>query len=346
MRVCLIVGARPQFIKVAAFSRACEDAGISFYLLHTGQHYDRALSDIFFDELDLPTPDVNLAVGSASHGEQTGKMIAGIEPILAADTNGFDYVVVFGDTNSTVAGAIAATKIDLPVVHVEAGVRSFDRAMPEEINRVVTDRIADYLFCPSAVAVEHLASEGIVKGVYLTGDLMYDSVRRYVSDRSERRVAEGQWALATIHRAENTDDRSRLSQMLACLEAADMPVVWPLHPRTLNRLDVLKLDVPDNVRLMDPVSYINMLDLIRDATLVLTDSGGVQKEAYWLQTPCITLRSSTEWPETIQSGWNTLIDGDASAIAEAVARRPTRVPGNEYGSGNAAFNMVQILAGA
>lgn len=347
-RVCLVVGARPQFIKAAELIHGGGRVDLDYTLVHTGQHYDPGLSDVFFDELDIPAPQINLNVGSGSHARQTGEIMSRFERYLF-DTGFPDWLVVFGDTNSTLAASITAAKLGVPVAHVEAGLRSFDRTMPEELNRVVTDRISDLLFCPSDLAVTNLANEGIVRGVHNTGDIMFDSVVRHNSAIAQRtrqissRMGSDPWVLATIHRPANTDKPDGLDAALACLEAAGMPVVWPVHPRARSRLESNGTKVPDNVRLVDPMGYLTMLAHIGAATRVLTDSGGVQKEAFWLSTPCITLRDTTEWPETVAQGWNVLVGNDPEAVREAVDR-PTPVDqANPYGNGDSAQRMAALL---
>lgn len=347
-RACIVVGARPQFIKAAEMIHAGSLDGLEYSLVHTGQHYDSSLSGVFFDELSIPEPQVNLETGSGPHGWQTGEIMSRLERYLL-DAGLPDWVVVFGDTNSTIAAAITAAKLGIRVAHVEAGLRSFDRTMPEEINRVVTDKISQLLFCPSDLAIKHLADEGIVDGVHYTGDIMFDSVVRHGSAIAERaahvssRMGSDPWALATIHRAANTDSPDRLEAMLACLAAVEMPVVWPVHPRARDRLDANASHVPDNVRLIDPVGYLTMLAHISAATRVLTDSGGVQKEAFWLRTPCITLRDRTEWPETVDQGWNILVGSDQEAVRSAIQRQIPHKQTNPYGDGYSAQRMAELL---
>lgn len=346
MNIVTIVGARPQFIKAAAVSRVLRLRHREV-LVHTGQHYDANMSAVFFDELGIPPPDVNLAVGSASHGAQTGAMLAKIEEVLLAECP--DWVLVYGDTNSTLAGALAAAKLHIPVAHVEAGLRSFNRAMPEEINRVLTDHISDLLLCPSETAVENLAREGITRGVVLIGDVMADALRLAV-ERADDSVLEssgvqqGSYALATVHRAENTDDPLRLQGILTGLTLLDMPVIFPAHPRARRAIAALGWTPPAHVRLIDPVGYLNMVALMRGARVVLTDSGGVQKEAYWLGVPCVTLRDETEWVETVTCGWNTLAGADPRRIV-AAARQPYPTTSRPplYGDGYAAERCVAAL---
>lgn len=358
MRVTTVVGARPQFIKAAAVSRVLTDAeGVDELLVHTGQHYDPGLSDVFFDELEIPAPSHHLGVGSASHGAQTGEMLARIEDVLL-DTRP-DWVLVYGDTNSTLAGALAAAKLHIPVAHVEAGLRSFNRRMPEEINRVLTDHAATLLFTPTETADRHLAAEGIpADRVRQVGDVMYD-VSRFFGEKAEREsdalvtlgLTPGEYALATIHRAENTDDPERLRVVFDALGTLNetLPVVLPLHPRTRAVLDRSgKLAwAADRVRMVEPVGYLDMVLLERHAALVATDSGGVQKEAYFAGVPCVTLRDETEWTELVELGWNRLAPpvDVASVVArfrEALAARP----GDEatpYGDGHSAEKIVDTL---
>ncbi len=332
MRVCSIVGARPQFIKAAIVSRALAQAGIEEILIHTGQHYDVQLDRIFFEELGLPAPHVHLGVGSGTHAVQTGQMMIRLEAALLALQPKPDWVLVYGDTNSTLAGALVAAKLKLPLAHVEAGLRSFNRFMPEEINRVVTDHLSQLLFAPTPTAVENLRREGITQGVYLTGDVMAEAVRCY-AEIARRRVplesltthAPGAYYVATVHRAENTDDPSRLQGIFEGLGQLALPVILPLHPRTRARLDGT-IWVPANVELREPVGYLAMLTLVQHARAVLTDSGGLQKEAIWLGIPCITLREETEWVETLEGGWNQLVGADPDRIAAAATRRPTGKP--------------------
>jgi UDP-GlcNAc3NAcA epimerase len=322
MKVVTVVGARPQFIKAAPVSRELRKAAVEI-LVHTGQHYDDKMSDVFFRELHIPTPDYHLGVGSGSHGVQTGEMLRRTEEVLLAEKP--DVLLVYGDTNSTLAGALAAAKLHIPVAHVEAGLRSLNKSMPEEINRLLTDHMSDLLFCPTETAVDNLSREGITKGVHLVGDVMYDSVRfnLRLAEAGSQIVQELQlppsgYALATVHRAENTDNPERLSAIFQALDliAAELPVVMPLHPRTRRQLEMTGRS-PARVRLIAPASYLDMLLLEKNARVILTDSGGVQKEARWLCVPCVTLRNETEWVETVQSGWNVLVGTDTRRIVAA-----------------------------
>ena len=336
MQVCTIVGARPQFVKAAVVSRALAAAGLRETLVHTGQHYDPAMSQVFFDELGIPRPAANLDVGSTTHAAQTGTAMIRLEGFLL-DRPPPDVVLVYGDTNSTLAGALVAAKMKLPLAHVEAGLRSFNRAMPEEINRIVTDQLADLLFCPTETAVENLRREGRTDGIHQTGDVMLDATRFFAARAAEQaplpslieHPPQGYY-LATIHRAENTDHPERLAGIFAGLWRLPAPVVLPLHPRTRERLGSLR--VPPNVTLHEPVSYLAMLTLVRHARAVLTDSGGVQKEALWLGVPCLTLRDETEWVETLEGGWNQLVGADPEAIAAGAARTPSS-PAPTLGAG-------------
>ncbi len=393
-KVATVVGARPQFIKAAAVSRAfarhngrCrEKPQISHLILHTGQHYDTKMSQVFFDELEIPHPDHNLGVGSDSHGVQTGKLLAAIEGTLEAEHP--DLVITYGDTNSTLAGALAASKLHMPLAHVEAGLRSFNRWMPEEINRIITDEISNLLFCPTTTAVENLKHEGIPSGrpakgvrdinaqaVYQIGDVMYDSILHYRDLAGKKsgileslRLGRKKYCLATLHRAENTDDPERLEAVMKALVLiADtgMKVIAPLHPRTLKAIGSLPgrqnacSDPAPGVKYIDPVGYLDMVQLEANAMAILTDSGGVQKEAYFLGVPCITLRDETEWTETVAAGWNMLTGASSEKILAAfeslpqeirndppfanVGTRIDRVP-NAYGDGHAAEKIVSILS--
>jgi UDP-N-acetylglucosamine 2-epimerase len=353
MKILSVVGARPQFIKAAPVSRVLRQRHREV-LVHTGQHYDAGMSAVFFEELDLPEPDVNLGIGSGSHGQQTGRMLMAIEEVLLAETP--DWVLVYGDTNSTLAGALAAVKLHVPVAHVEAGLRSFNRAMPEEHNRVLTDHCADLLFCPTQTAVDLLAREGVTRGVYRVGDVMVDALQSHAvlaRERSTIVVTLGltpkSYLLATVHRPYNTDVPENLRAIFAAFadvyRRTSEPVVLPLHPRTRRVLDDLALEPPTGVLAVDPVGYLDMLALEQSARLIMTDSGGVQKEAYCLAVPCITLRPETEWVETVAAGWNVLVHADQAAIAGAAVDRtwPAGEPPPVFGDGHAAERIVALL---
>lgn len=354
MKVLTIVGARPQFIKCAPVSRELRKVA-SEVLVHTGQHYDANMSEVFFGELQIPEPHCNLEVGSGSHGVQTGEMLKRIEEVLIAEQP--NWVLVYGDTNSTLAGALAAVKLQIPVAHVEAGLRSYNRRMPEEINRILADHLSALLFAPTATAVQNLQREGITKGVHHVGDVMYDSALDHV------RVAERKssildrltlkpksYYLATVHRAENTEDLGRLRNILEAFRqiAASAPLVWPVHPRSRRTLEQsLPAYLNDNaLRLIEPLPYFDLLILEKNARAVLTDSGGVQKEACWFEVPCITLRDETEWVETLESGWNRLAGADTERILRAVleASPPNSDSrANSHPRRSASRSIVEIL---
>lgn len=349
LQIISVVGARPQFIKASAVSRSFPEAFQDF-LLHTGQHYDARMSQIFFDELELAHPDVNLEIGSGQHGEQTGKMLAAIEAqILAVKP---DYVLVYGDTNSTLAGALAAVKLHVPLAHVEAGLRSYNRQMPEEINRVLSDHAADLLLCPTDTAVENLHKEGITNGVYNVGDVMYDALLHNLQLAAQKShvladlgLESGAYALATVHRAANTDEPGRLQGIIQAFGIVDTEIIFPVHPRTQKALDTQGLALPENVRAIPPVGYLDMLTLEKYAGCILTDSGGIQKEAYLLGVRCITLREETEWLETVQAGWNVLVGADPEAIASAYHDwMPAGERPDYFGDGHAAEQIIAILA--
>jgi UDP-GlcNAc3NAcA epimerase len=350
-RILSVVGARPQFVKAAVVAQAFgRTAGVSHDLIHTGQHYDAAMSDVFFTELGIRRPAHQLEFGGLSHGAMTGRMLEAIEGILLDERP--DALVVYGDTNSTLAGALAAAKLQVPVAHVEAGLRSMNRAMPEEINRIVADHVADLLFAPNETSRRQLATEGFSDDkVAVVGDVMLDAALRFAGDERvglERLAAlgidPGTYALATVHRAENTDSPARLAGILEGFALAGLPIVLPLHPRTRGKLAASGLQVPPNVRVVDPVGYLDMMQLERNARLVITDSGGVQKEAFFFRRPCVTLRDETEWTELVDCGWNVLTGCDPSRIAAAVrdARTPTEWPAL-YGDGDASGAIVKRL---
>ncbi len=350
LSVLMIVGARPQFIKAFAVSRELRPDHDEI-LVHTGQHYDEELSDVFFDELGIPEPDYNLGVGSDAHGRQTAAMLEGIEEII--ETEEPDIVLLYGDTNSTLAGAIAASKTDPIIAHVEAGLRSYNREMPEEINRILTDHASDLLFPPSESAADTLEQEGITEGVHVVGDVMYDAIlwaRDVAEDESDvlERVGveESEFILSTVHRAGNTDDPDRLESIINALSNAPLPVVLPVHPRTENRLREHELleQATSEIEVIDPVSYLDFVRLIDASERVATDSGGVQKEAFYLDTPCVTMREETEWIETVNSGWNVLVGTDQEQIAKEIRmNRSIEQKPTPYGDGNAAAKIVRIL---
>ena len=370
MKIVTIVGARPQFIKAGAVNRRIEKSNkrrkrIWEIWVHTGQHYDYLMDRVFFEELKLPKPGYHLGVGSGSHAKQTGLMLERIEMVLEKERP--EMVIVYGDTNSTMAGALAAAKLKIPVAHVESGLRSYNPTMPEEINRLLTDHLSTFLFCPTDQAVRNLLKEGIKDGggrtVKNVGDVMYDSILYYskIAEKgstilkhlgfgTRHETRDTSYYLATLHRAENADDPKRLTSVCRALNEIGKrtPVVLPLHPRTKKKIKVSRLFSEfKNIKFIEPVSYLDMLTLEKNAKAILTDSGGVQKEAYWLRVPCITLREETEWVETIQSGWNVLTGTEAKRILREVGRSEKRrrhPEGNKiFGDGKAGEKIVEIL---
>ena len=361
MKIVTVIGARPQFIKAAVVSRVIDGGEnhdpIQEILVHTGQHFDANMSDVFFDELSLRPPDHHLGIGGIGHGEMTGRMLIAIEKILLDERP--DWVLVYGDTNSTLAGALAATKLHIPVAHVESGLRSFNMRMPEEVNRVMTDHVSSVLFTPSQNAIANLQREGIAGDkIVSVGDVMYDSVLHYREGAGQRwgnfeamGVERSQYVLATVHRAENTDDVDRLTEIIRGLVSISKrrPVVLPLHPRTHAALEAkgLLAEAQQHLNLIDPVGYLDMLCLEMNASLIATDSGGVQKEAFFLGVPCLTLRDETEWVELVEIGANTLVGADAEAINAAAIASEGKVITTEqlYGDGTAGMAIVDCLVG-
>ena len=349
-----IVGARPQFIKAAVVSRALCELGDSVQevLIHTGQHYDANMSEVFFEELDIPKPAYNLGIGGGTHGQNTGRMIEQIEQVLLTEQP--DWVLVYGDTDSTLAGALAAVKLHIPVAHVEAGLRSFNRRMPEEINRVLTDHAADLLFTPTDTATRNLAHEGIPEDrIRQVGDVMYDAALFYAA-RAEARsrileqlgLAPKTYVLATVHRAENTDDPERLDAIVKGFAASGRTIIWPMHPRTRERLRGFALDIPPNVSAIEPVGYLDMVMLERHASVIATDSGGVQKEAFFLGVPCVVLRTETEWVELVETGTAILVGPAAGQISHLLAQRHSRSDNRAsrfFGPGHAGLEIVLEL---
>ena len=345
MKIASIIGARPQFIKAAVVTKIIDkESSLNEILIHTGQHYDENMSKIFFDELEIPRPDYNLEVGSGSHAVQTGLMLERIEKVLLKENP--DWVLVYGDTNSTIAGALAASKLHIKIAHVEAGLRSFNKQMPEEINRITTDRISDLLFAPSENAMKLLKNEGIVDNALFTGDVMFDSILLY------QKLAERKYKLdditnltdfylATVHRQENTDNKKRLQNIFNAFSELDNPIILPLHPRTKSKLDGIKYS--ENVKIINPVSYLEMILLLKNSRKILTDSGGLQKEAYFLKTPCITLRDETEWIETLEGNWNFVVGTDKELILEKVGINHFDDQSNYYGDGSAGEKIITAL---
>lgn len=351
MKIVTVVGARPQFIKSTPVSKALASAGYDELIVHTGQHYDYDLSKVFFEELMIKEPIINLNVGSGTHAQQISQMLVGIEGFLLSTAP--QIVLVYGDTNSTLAGALAAAKLQIKLAHVEAGLRSYNRQMPEEHNRVLTDHCSDLLFCPTQSAVDNLKNEGVLAGVHRVGDTMFDAMLQFgplALSKSAILAHLGLkpkgYLLSTIHRAYNTDNPTALSLILSTFQQVDEIIVFPVHPRTLQALNSLNLPIPKNVRLIDPVGYLDMLMLEQNARKILTDSGGVQKEAYFFKVPCLTLRPETEWVETTDSGWNNITGTDPATIIAAISCPiPSNLPHPEYfGDGHASEKIVSLLS--
>ena len=350
MKIVSIVGARPQFVKAAALFKKLREK-FTEGSVHTGQHYDPNMSDVFFKELGIPEPDYNLGVGSGPHGEQTGRMLIEIEKVLLKEKP--DLVLVYGDTNSTIAGSLAAAKLHIKVAHVEAGARSFNQQMPEELNRVVTDHLSDLLFCATKTSVINLKKEGITRGVYFTGDVMYDAVLQFSRVAKEKSqilrtlgIEPKTYLYATVHRAENTDNPETLKNIILALAESGEKIVFPVHPRTRKSIDNYQLPINkfSNIKLIEPVGYLDNLILIENSKKVLTDSGGIQKEAYFLKIPCITLREETEWVETVADGWNILVGADKKKIQQSIEKfEPKGKQSDHFGDGQAASKILEIL---
>jgi len=348
MKILTIVGARPQFIKAALLSAELERRNCAECLVHTGQHYDFEMSGSFFEQLKLKEPDHHLGVGSGSHAVQTGEMMKRLEPVISNERP--SWVVVYGDTNSTLAGALVAAKLRVPIAHVEAGLRSFNRDMPEEVNRIIADHVASLLFAPTTSAAQQLAREGVVEGVHVVGDLMVDLVLSYASTIPERpailnrfAVEPYRFALVTVHRAVNTESELTFSRIVDGLKSLPFPVIFPVHPRTATLAQMFASNAP-NVILCEPLPYFDTIALQSRASVVITDSGGIQKEAYALGVPCVTLRDETEWTETLHDGWNVLVGNDPASIAKA-ARRPKPLANRHelFGNGTTASRIAELL---
>ena len=370
MKIITIISARPQFIKAAPVSRAIAEhnrltphsSPLTEVIIHTGQHFDADMSDVFFKELEIPKPDYNLGINSASHGAMTGRMLEKIEEILIKEKP--NWVLVYGDTNSTLAGALAAVKLHIPIAHVEAGLRSFNREMPEEHNRVLTDHCADILFCPTETAANNLNKEGftnivnnapysspLTPHIYLVGDTMYDAVLQF-SEIARRRstiledlgIKSKEYLLATVHRPSNTDDPENLESILSAFLEINEPIIFPVHPRTRQKLNSSPANQLKSLKCIPPVGYLDMLILEQNAKAILTDSGGMQKEAYFFGAPCVTMRTETEWVETVEAGWNIVVGADREKIVEAVSSFKTNNPRPElYGDGRAAEKIIHHL---
>ncbi|MBO0602542.1 UDP-N-acetylglucosamine 2-epimerase (non-hydrolyzing) [Sporosarcina sp. E16_3] len=350
-KILTIAGTRPQLVKIAAVSRVLRES-FAEVLVNTGQHYDYNMAGVFFDELNIPKPDYDLGIGSESHGRQTGKMMMAVEEIVEKEKP--DAILVYGDTNSTLAGAIVASKLHIPIIHIEAGLRSYNKEMPEEINRIMTDHVSTLLFAPTDLAVANLAKESITEGVHQVGDVMYDAVLYNIALAEEKHslsdydLSSGEYVLGTIHRADNTDNKNRLEAVLKAFSALEEKVYLPLHPRTKSKIDSFGLnsilEQANNINIVEPISYLEMLLLEKHAKAIVTDSGGVQKEAYFAKVPCITLRDQTEWLETIETGWNQLVNPLKVDLAEKLSKLRFGQPIEDlYGDGNAAEKIVVIL---
>jgi UDP-GlcNAc3NAcA epimerase len=352
LKITTVIGARPQFIKAAVVSRAFKAAGMQEVIIHTGQHYDANMSDVFFDELEIPRPDFNLGIGGGTHGQNTGRMVEAIEKVILDDRP--DMLMVYGDTDSTLAGALAAVKLHIPVAHVEAGLRSFNRRMPEEINRILTDHCAELLLAPTETAMKHLSDEGIPSDrCKNTGDVMYDAALFYgvkAEDKSDildkLNLESKGYILSTVHRAENTDSALRLASIFEGFADSGLPVVLPLHPRTKARIATHGIEIPETVKLIEPVGYLDMVMLEKKATALATDSGGVQKEAFFHGVPCITLRDETEWVELVNAGWNRIVPtGNAGELSKALRDAPGSrgKDVSPYGNGKAGEAIVRAI---
>ena len=351
MKILSIIGARPEFIKEAPLVKEFRKYH-NEVIIHTGQHYDYEMSKIFFGDLEIPKPDYNLGVGSGSHGKQTAQMIIKLENVLLKEKP--DLVIVLGDTNTTIAGALAASKLKIKLAHIEAGMRSFDKEMPEEINRIVTDHISDILFCSTKTAVQNLRNEGINENVHLVGDVMIDALKQNIATAEKKsnileklKLKPKNYITATIHRASNTDSKENLLRIITAFIKSNETIVFPLHPRTEKYIKHYKLDKKlknKNIILIKPIGYMDMLVLEKNSKKILTDSGGMQKEAYFFKVPCITLRDSTEWVETVSDGWNMLTGTDTTKILSAISNfNPQGKQSENYGDGNAAKNIVNVI---
>lgn len=346
--IVTLVGARPQFVKAAVVSKQLKMLGIKETIVHSGQHYDARMSDVFWEELEIPKVVFNLECGSGTPGKQTAAIIEGFEKFLLQHDELPKAVLVYGDTNSTMAGAIVASKLQIPIIHVEAGLRSFNRSMPEEINRIVTDHLSSLLFCPSFEAVDQLEKEGIVHHVHMVGDVMYDAMKSFEKKNGKNLILrnfpleKNRFFLLTIHRPSNTDNRQCLTTILQALSETNTKILWPLHPRLKGSLR--NVMIPPNVTVCEPLSYFEMLDALSNCSKVITDSGGLQKEAYWSRKPCVTLRNETEWVETLHHGWNILTGADKGRILDALNRNILPETWKElYGEGTAARDIAHVI---
>ena len=343
MKILTLIGARPQFIKAAVVSKTFLEQGIEEIIVHSGQHYDNKMSNVFWEELNIPQPFENLHIGSGNHGEQTGNIMIQVEKVLVM-LKDVTALMVYGDTNTTLAGALVASKLHIPIIHVESGLRSYNREMPEEINRILTDHISNILFCPSNVAVENLKKEGILEGVYNVGDVMFDAMKLFIPIAEKRVSLKGiikhdDFTLFTLHRPKNTDDFNNLSAIIKQLSAIDSHIYWPVHPRNNQHLSEIQL--PQNIHIIEPLSYFEMLLALKHCKQVITDSGGLQKEAYWNKKPCFTLRENTEWVETLHNNWNTLTTSGNLLSKMKNSSMGSWIP--LYGDGSSSRQIVSII---
>lgn len=347
--VVTIIGARPQFIKAAVVSKAFKEVGIEEHIIHTGQHYDRNMSDIFWEELNIPKPTLNLNIGSGQHGKQTAEMIKGIEEFVLLHRDKVKAILLYGDTNSTLAGAIVASKLpNVKCIHIEAGLRSFNKNMPEEVNRIMTDHVSDLLFCSSKIGVRQLKKEGITAPIYNVGDVMYDALKIF-SERSNKELSDiniytnriTTFSLLTLHRPSNTNDLNVLQGIITTLSKLNEDFIWLVHPRVKGKLS--SLNIPRNIHIRPPASYFQILGLLDKCNRVYTDSGGLQKEAYWKRKQCITLRFETEWIETLAGNWNILVGNDPERLVEASKQTPISEWSPLYGEGKASTEIANVI---
>ncbi|NQT64069.1 MAG: UDP-N-acetylglucosamine 2-epimerase (non-hydrolyzing) [Candidatus Marinimicrobia bacterium] len=349
MKIVTIIGARPQFVKASAISKALRQAGHTEILVNTGQHYDDNMARIFFEEMGIPKPDYDLGVGSGTHASQTAGSLVGIEEILINEKP--DFIIVFGDTNATVAGALAAAKLHIKIAHIEAGLRSYNRDMPEEINRIVTDVLSNLLFVPTQVASDNLKKEGITAGIHIVGDAMVDTLMTYTRIAEQKscilndlKLEKNKFLLMTIHRPSNADHDDRLLSILQEVLKIDLPVIFPIHPRSRARVEKLISQTAGNIRIIDPVGYLDMMMLEKYSKIIITDSGGVQKEAYLHKTPCLTVRGETEWVETVRDGWNYIVGDHLEKISILSNDFPEPKEWNpHYGDGHSSGKIVRLL---
>jgi UDP-GlcNAc3NAcA epimerase len=346
MKIITLIGARPQFVKAAVVSKAFIEAGINELIVHSGQHYDEKMSNVFWNELNIPKPYKNLDIGSGNHGEQTANIMIQLEK-LVLNEEGVSAILVYGDTNTTLAGALVGSKLHIPIIHIESGLRSYNRQMPEEVNRVLTDAISNLLFCPSQLAVDNLAKEGIVKNVHNVGDVMCDAIRIFTPIAKkivsiDSIINHKNFSILTLHRPSNTDNITVLNEILSQLSKVKTEIYWAVHPRNSKHLKTLSL--PSNIHLVEPFSYFEMLVALENCEQVITDSGGLQKEAYWSKKPCVTIRPETEWVETLENGWNVLASSCNNDILNAIENRKLGNWIPLYGNGNTDIEICTIIS--